>query len=346
MTDPGNMTPRDAVQRYLDNRRPEITDGTYSSYYYRLKLFVEWCERDGLSEVQEITGWVIDEYRASRAAKGIETNTLHNEMETLEQFCDYLERIEAVDSGLAGRVDIPDVPKDERSRDKLLETEDAKRLLEGFRSSEQHYGSKLHVLLELAWHTGARLGALRALDLRDVDLKENYIKFVHRPETETSLKKKRNGERMVSLLPAVSRVLGQYIKERPDVHDEYGRQPLFVTAHQGRPSENAIRSWMYQATFPCQFFDCPHGKDPSTCEFRNYTRASGCPSSRSPHHVRTGSITWHRDRGLPPEITANRVNAAVDTIEEYYDKASQREAMENRRRPHIEKLSLSDHAEN
>ena len=346
MTDPGEMTPRDAVQRYLDNRRPEITDGTYSSYYYRLKLFVEWCEREGVAQVQQIDGWTIDEFRADRAAKGIESSTLHNEMETLEQFCDYLERIEAVDEGLAGRVDVPDVPKDERSRDKMLEPDDAKRLLEGFRSSERHYASKFHVLLELAWHTGARLGALRALDLRDIDLEEDFIKFVHRPETGTSLKKKRNGERMVSLLPEVTDVLSQYIRERSDVHDDYGRQPLLITAHRGRPSENAIRSWMYQATFPCRFSDCPHGKDPSTCEFRNYTSASGCPSSRSPHHVRTGSITWHRDRGLPPEITANRVNAAVDTIEEYYDKASQREAMENRRRPHIEKLSLKENVEN
>ena len=51
MTDPGEMTPRRAVSRYLDQRRPEISDGTYSTYRYRLKLFVEWCQSVGIGTV-------------------------------------------------------------------------------------------------------------------------------------------------------------------------------------------------------------------------------------------------------------------------------------------------------
>lgn len=345
MGDPGTMTPRQAVDRYLDNRRPEITRESYSTYYYRLKLFVEWCELEGIAQVQEIDGWTIDQFRAERAAHGLATSTLHNEMETIEQFAGYLERIEAVDDGLADRVDVPDVPQDERSREKKLDPGDGVALIREYRSNEREYGSKFHVLLELAWHTGARLGALRSLDLRDVDTEENYIEFVHRPETGTPLKKKRNGERMVSLLPEVADVVEHFVQhERVDAHDEQGRQPLFVTVHGTRPSENSIRSWMYQATFPCRFFACPHGHDTATCEFKNYTRASNCPSSRAPHHVRTGSITWHRDRGWPPEAVAKRVNASISTIEEYYDKASRRQEMENRRRPHLSKLGVTTDA--
>lgn len=342
---PGKLTPREAVSRYLDNRRPELTKESYSTYYYRLKLFVDWCEAQGINEVGDLDGWILDEYRAKRASKDLSSNTIHNEMETLGQFADYLDRIGAVEGNLADTVDVPDVPSDERSRDKMLKPEDAERLLTGYRESDE-YGSKFHTLVELAWHTGARLGAIRGLDLRDLDLDEDYVRFAHRPETETPLKKKRKGERMVSLLPEVSDVVRRYLRDRPQTNDEHGRQPLFVTTQGRRPSENAIRSWMYQATFPCRVWDCPHGKNPKTCEYRTYTSASKCPSSRSPHHVRTGSITWHRDRGIPPEVTANRVNAAVETIEEYYDKANQREAMENRRRPHIEKLGISNDVEN
>lgn len=345
MPTPGKLTPRRAVDRYLDNRRPEITEESYSSYYYRLKLFVDWCEREGISEVQQLDGWIIDEYRAHRAAEGLTTSSLHNEMETLEQFVGYLERIEAVDAGLADRVDVPEVPRDQRSREKKLDPDDALSLLREYRSTESEYGTKYHLLLELGWHTGARLGALRGLDLQDINADENYVEFVHRPETDTPLKKKTSGERMVSLLPEVVDVIEYHIDhERVDAHDDHGRQPLFVTAHDSRPSENSIRSWMYQATFPCRFFGCPHGHDIPTCDFKNYTRSSNCPSARAPHHVRTGSITWHRDRGWPPEALANRVNASMETIEEYYDKASRRDAMENRRRPHLSKLGLSTDA--
>lgn len=342
MTNPERFTPREAVDRYLNNRRPEITRETYSTYYYRLKIFVEWCERKGIAEVQDIDGWAIDEYRSDRAAHGVTASSLHNEMESVEQLVGYLERIEAVEEGLADRVDVPDVPQDERSREKKLDPEDAVALLQEYRSSEQEYGSKYHLLLELAWHTGARLGALRSLDLRDIDIEENFVEFNHRPETRTPLKKKTNGERMVSVLPEVSNVIQYYIRnERIDDHDEEGRQPLFVTVHGSRPSKNSIRSWMYQATFPCRFFSCPHGYDPASCDFKTYTRSSNCPSSRAPHHVRTGSITWHRDRGWPPDAVAERVNASIETIEEYYDKASRRERMENRRRPHLTKLGLT-----
>lgn len=63
-------------------------------------------------------------------------------------------------------------------------------------------------------------------------------------------------------------------------------------------------------------------------------------SSRSPHHIRTGSITWHRDRGVPKEVTAERANASEGIVDVFYDKASKRERMDFRRRPHLDKLEI------
>ena len=333
------MTPREAWQRYLDGRRTEITDESASTYHYRLKLFVEWCEENEVETVSELTGWVLDQYENSRSGEGVAATTLHNEMETLQSFVEYLERIEAVDDGLADRVNIPDVPDDEKSRETKLETDRAIALLQHYRSSEQA-GYRNHALLEVAWHTGARLGGIRALDLRDFDASEQLLEFVHRPETETPLKNKRHGERVVALRDGVAKTLRQYIQsERWDKHDDHGRQPLF-TSTQGRPSTNTMRAWMYAATFPCVRGPCPHGHDPETCEFRSHTHASKCPSARAPHHVRTGSITWHQDRGVPREVTAERVNASQNVIDRYYDKATKRERMELRRRPHLEKLEI------
>ncbi|ELZ16320.1 XerC/D-like integrase [Natrinema thermotolerans DSM 11552] len=337
---PSNLTPRKAWHRYLNSRRTELTEETASTYHYRLKLFTEWCEDNGIETVAELDGWLLDQYESFRAGQGIASTTIHNEMETLKSFVEYLERIEAVDDDLGERVNVPDIPRGERSRETKLSADRAIPLIQNYRNDETLSGTRSHALLETAWHTGARLGGLRSLDLRDFNREERTLEFVHRPETDTPLKNKNNGERIVGISEQVSKTIVEYIQsDRWDKHDENGRQPLF-TSMQGRPSSNTVRIWMYMATFPCLHEECPHGYEKAACEFRCHSKSSQCPSSRAPHHVRTGSITWHRDRGVPKEVTENRVNASQDVIDEYYDKASRQERMEQRRRPHLHKLDI------
>lgn len=337
---PSELSPRDAFERYVDRRRTEITAGSASTYYYRLKLWAEWCEQHGIEHVGELSGWTFEQYEATRAGEDVAVSTLHNEMETLKTHVEYLERIEAVEAGLAAKVNVPEVPEGEKSRDTKLTTDDALAQIQFYRSNENTFGTRHHVFLELAWHTGARLGALRGLDLRDYNRRERYVEFVHRPQTDTPLKNKRHGERMVKLLPEVCTAVDAYIwTHRWDKHDNFGRQPLLASL-QGRPARNTVRVWSYEATFPCLRGPCPHGHEPASCEFKSHNHASKCPSSRAPHHIRTGSITWHRDRGYPKEATAERVNASQEVIDRFYDKATKYDEMELRRGPHLEKLKL------
>jgi len=315
ISDPANLSPRQAVHRYLDRRQSELTDDSISTYYYRLRLWFQWAEDNGVETVSELNGWIFEQYESHRSGMGIAPSSLHNEMETLKDHIAYLERIEAVEDGVAEKVHVPDVPEKDRSRDEKLSTARARELLSHYRSTDESYGTRFHVLLELAWHTGARLGAIRGLDLRDFDPEEGYVEFVHRPHTDTPLKNKTNGERLVSLRKPVVRAIQAYIwHHRNDVHDDHGRSPL-LTSLQGRPSVNTVRTWMYLGTHPCVSGECPHGYEKASCKFRSHTHASKCPSSRSPHHVRTGSISWHRDRGVPKEVTGERVNASEDVIE-------------------------------
>jgi site-specific recombinase XerD len=339
---PEDLSPREAWESYVDQRQTETTDQSQATYYYRLKLWVEWCEEQGVEQVGDLSGWTLEQFRSHRSGEGIAPTTLRGEMQTLKNFVEYLERIEAVDKDLAEKVKVPEVPEGQESDDTRLTTDEAYRLINYYRESPTESGSLSHAFLELVWHTGARLGAIRALDVRDYHSEEQYVEFVHRPEQGTPLKNKSNGERLVSLRRAVCDGLDAYIQnERWNKHDEYGRQPLFASA-QGRPSRNTVRVWMYHATLPCIYGPCPHGHDPETCEFTDYNQASKCPSSRSPHQVRTGSITWHRNRGVPKEVTRTRVNASERVIDQHYDKAEARDRMELRRRPHLEKLDFED----
>ncbi|MFB6192428.1 MAG: tyrosine-type recombinase/integrase [Haloarculaceae archaeon] len=338
--DPREMPPREAMQRWINQLKTGKSAETVETYYYRLKLFVEWAEGQGIAAVSDLDGWTLDSYENARLGEDIAPTSLQNEMKTLKRWLAYLERVEAVDDGLSEKVHIPEVPETAQSDEEMLDPEDAIPLLQHYRSTPAVYGTTEHAWLELAWHTGARMGGLRALDVRDYDSDDRLVEFVHRPETETPLKNKRDGERPVAFPAVVADVLDRYVEyHRHDRHDDHGRQPLFAS-QSGRPATNTMRVWSYRATFPCLHSECPHGKVPETCEFKSYHQASKCPSSRSPHKIRTGSITWQRDLGFPPEVVAERVNASVEVIEQYYDHASARERLEQRRRPYIEQMAF------
>jgi site-specific recombinase XerD len=338
--DPSGLSPREAVERYLRRRRADATDASVKSWKYRLKLFVEWLEGIGIERVDEIRGYDVDEYYGLRSGK-VEPSTLEGEMHTLRSFLEYLEQIEAAED-VADSVHIPDVDDDDRSSDESLDAVEAIPLLRHYRSSDNGRGSRAHAFLELAWYTGARQGGLRAIDVRDLHVDEQYVDIRHRPETGTPLKNKSHGERPVALPEVVVDVLEEYrAGERYDVVDDHGRAPLLASA-KGRPGPNTIRAWSYLATQPCLHSACPHGRERTSCEYVDYTHASKCPSSRSPHPIRSGSITWQLDLGIPPAVVAERVNASTDIIKQHYDAASPRERMEKRRRPFVDELNLND----
>lgn len=350
-SDPAEMEPGAAAERYLRRRSPDSTEQSIDGWYYRLKLFVEWCQGVGIETVGELCGYDIDEYYEKRSAE-VAPSTLEGEMWTLKTYCEFLEDIGGVEKGLAETVRIPNLDAEDRSSDTKLATDDALALLQHHRQVDALYATRQHVLLELLWLTGARQGGLRALDLRDVYLDENpYVDFRHRPTTGSPLKNKTRGERPVALTDEVADTIQTYIEtNRFDVRDEYGRQPLLASTN-GRPTPNTLRVWTYMATLPCIQGPCPHGKEPDSCDWNNYTHASKCPSSRSPHQVRTGAITWMLNRGWPPEDVAERVNASVKTIEDHYDKADLDELrrrkldrMESRRRHLVDDLDIDAEA--
>lgn len=185
--------------------------------------------------------------------------------------------------------------------------------------------------MAVLWHTGIRLGTLRVIDLEDIDLEDGYFQLRHRHDTSTPLKNGKAAERMIAIGPTYCEMLGEYIEHnRPDVFDDYGREPLLTTSH-GRMSEGTIREIVYRVTQPCEFGECPHENDPLSCEFRTHNQRAGCPSSRSPHGIRRGSITHHLRTGVPLEVVADRMNASKVVLALHYDKRTELERMERRR---------------
>lgn len=327
-----DISPREASDRFLARRAQTQTDKTVRSYQNRLTEFVRWCEEERIDSMADVTGWDLDQFQAYREQQGVSPATVRGQMMAVRQLIKYCIQIEAVDPDLLDKLQIPKLTKEQATNDEQLDAEDADALLSYYRNSRRKYGKQRHAYLEVLWHTGARMGGVSALDLRDFDPDQQSLEFRHRPETDTPLKNKSEGERIVGVPEAVVDVLDEYInRNRIEKRDDHGRQPLF-SCRQGRPSDTTYRSWCYIGTQPCLHTECPHGRERHGCSYTKRGQGSKCPSSRSPHAVRTGSITWQLSRGAPIELVAERVNAKPATIRRYYDKADQQERFEERRR--------------
>lgn len=339
---PPQRTIWEAIDRFLKRRKTEMTERTIRSDKSRLVDFADWCADRDVTTMDEVTPWLLDEYDLDLRDRDLAATTIKSKLTTLRVFLKYCARTDLVDDDLPNAIDTPSLEADEESSDERLEASDAKAALSFFRDSNAYFGVPMHAFLELAWHTAARVGAIRGLDLGDYNADDQYVHFRHRPSEGTPLKNKREGERIVGLTDHVCAALDTYIaRERSERRDDEGREPLFC-GRQGRLSFSSIRGWSYRATQPCLWTACPHGRRRATCEYTQRTHASKCPSSRSPHRIRTGSITWQLNSGLDIETVATRVNANPDTIRRYYDAATQTEEFEERRRDVEARLDISN----
>lgn len=338
--DPGDLSPSTLAERYLDRRRIDAADETIRTYEKRLEHVCNWCRENDIEQIGELSGWHIDQFETSRRGDDVAPSTLKGELVALRQLLKYAARLDAVDQDLPNKVDIPNLSKADERDETALETADATALLSYFRESRREYGTPHHAALEVFWNTGCRLGGLRALDVGDFHREEMFLLFQHRPETGTPLKNNEDGERAVAISEEVRDALAYYVdRERPEKRDEQGREPLFC-CYQGRPSRSTVRAWTYYATQPCWHSPCPHGEEPQQCEYRLRNQRSKCPSSRSPHQIRTGSITWQLNSGIPLEVVAERVNASPGIIALHYDVAREIEKMQKRRRDDVAKLDI------
>ncbi|WP_253738014.1 tyrosine-type recombinase/integrase [Halohasta salina] len=345
MSDAPDLSPQEAVDRWLDRASLDRAAQTIAGYRGQLRHFVRWANSEGIDSVAQLDPWDIETFETHRRGNDLAAITLRNELGTLRQLLDYCARIGVVDDELPESIELPKVSADDQTDETILEPHRAKSLLDVYRNGDEDY-PRGHAFLELAWYTGARMGGLRGLDLGDVDFQEGFVRFRHRPETGTPLKNAYDGERVVGISQPVVDALTDYVAEdRPDVTDDHGRQPLFATMH-GRISLNVLRTSCYYATIPCRFRSCPHGKDRDSCDWTTQADASKCPSSRSPHQIRSGSITWQLDRGLRADVVAERVNASVEIIEQHYDQASDLAAYERRREKHLSKLGFQTEDDN
>lgn len=328
---PESIDPHEAVDLYLKDRKPEVTESTYRNHKYHLKRFLEWCEKSGFDDMSDMTGKRIYEYKIHRRDTGdINEVTLSNQLSTFRVFLRFCESLNFVAEGTADSVMMPDIAPGEDAKDVAIDVETGNQILDYLKRFE--YGTLRHALFYFLWHTGVRTGTAQSLDLDDYHPDEYYIEVHHRPDTGTRLKNKKAGEREINLEAELCTVLDDFIQiHRPDATDEHGREPLFATP-KGRIHRQSIQKHIYAVTRPCHYSgECPHGRDIQDCEARTLNTACKCPSSVSPHPIRRSAITAHLNSDVPKEIVSDRVDVSTGVLDKHYDARTESEKREQRR---------------
>lgn len=324
-TDPNDLEPLDpetGVDLYLDHKATNCTKSTVQNHRYRTKPFLEWCNKQGIDNLNDLSGRDIQEYRLWRSNQGdINALTLRMQMSTLRVFLKWAGSMEAVPEDLYTKVMVPRVERGERHRDEMLGAEDAKEILQYLSTYE--YASKEHLLLALLWETGIRIGAANSIDLEDIDFEGQCIDLVHRPDQGTTLKNGKSGERLVAITSDLTEMIEDYVGiKRWDVTDEEDREPL-LTTRQGRMCRGTMRRIVYRITAPCYLDD--------TCPDCRAEYDEKCGEAVSPHAIRRGSITHFLSKDVPVEVVSDRTNVSRKVLDEHYDRRTEEMKLEQRR---------------
>ena len=331
------ITPAEAKEMYLAQRRDEVAESTLQAHHYRLKQFIQWCESTGLTNLNNLSARGIHKYRLHRKETDNLTKvTIRTQLSTIRVFLQFLESIDGVEQGLHEKMLIPTIGSGEGTRDRMLDSDSAEAMLKYL--DQYEYASKTHALLTVLWATGCRMGGAHSLDVDDFDPDAQSLAFRHRPEQGTRLKNKQSGERLCALSADAANVLEDYIAvNRKKVADDDGRRPLFTT-RSGRMHKSNIRGVVYAATRPCAYGqDCPHDREPESCEATSYKNARKCPSSISPHDIRRGALTHLLKEDVPKDVVSDRANVGRDVLDKHYNQMTEEEKMEQRRE-YLDKL--------
>ena len=327
----------DAVEQYLSYREHELSQATLQGHNYRLSHLPRWAaDRDDIADTADLTPRSLFEYRQWRQQDGdLNIVSVHTQMSTVRTFIKTCEQMGIVAPDLHSSVPVPS-PDGADERESLLDAERAGTIREYL--SRYQYASFDHVLFELLWSTGMRVGSARSIDVSDVDCTAAQLRLRHRPDSDTPLKNGQRGERSIALPSDVVSACRDYLDaRRPDAVETTAdgrREPFFVREEgRGRPSKTTLRRAVYRLTQPCLHSECPHGTSPDECDAAGYTsRPSGCPSIRSPHDIRRGSITTYLRDDVPVAAIRDRSNVSETVLDKHYDVRSESEKAEQRRK--------------
>lgn len=139
------IEPRHALEMSLTDRENNVSEATPYSHRSRLGHFIRWCEGKQTTNLNELTGWQLHEFRLHRGEDSdLATTTEKIQMDTLRVFVRWLDSVDGVETDLHRKVLSPTLSDGDNVRDERLEPERATVILEYLQKFS--YASRPHVV--------------------------------------------------------------------------------------------------------------------------------------------------------------------------------------------------------
>jgi len=317
--------PMDVVlDQFREKKLEEV--GSTGQYKRKLNYLQTYLEDEVRIETSDdLTSEDVERYDTWRKYESLSRDepladtTLRDDMYLFREFIQYLIEHRMAPVRFEKSVQIPEIDykEGEGVDEKQLDPEIAKAALDYLRKYE--YAGIEHVSMELMCQSGPRKGGLIGRDVSDFDYEDRVLQY--ETQETTPLKNDEGSEREITLYGDVPEIIQDYLKDqrRAETDDE-GREPL-LSKGDGRMSPSTLQKIAYKWTRPCKVgLGCPHDRDPEDCEAaQKNNSAFKCPSSRSPHHIRTGYITDQKNRGVSAEGVEQRCDVSPRVQKLHYD---------------------------
>jgi site-specific recombinase XerD len=317
--------PMDEVLEDFGDDKLEEVDST-GQYERKLNYLRTYLEDEACVETSDdLTSEDVEGYKKWRKYESLSRDeplartTLRDDMYLFREFIQYMIEHRMAPARFEKRIEIPEIDYEsgEGVDKKKLDPEIAKAALEYLRKYQ--YADVEHVSMELMCQSGPRKGGLIGRDVPDFDYEERILQY--ETQETTPLKNDEGSEREISLYGETPEIIQDYLEnQRPAETDEEGREPL-LTKGDGRISPSMLQKIAYMWTRPCEVgLGCPHDRDPDDCEAaQKNNSAYKCPSSRAPHHIRTGYITDQKNRGVSADGVQQRCDVSPRVQDLHYD---------------------------
>lgn len=326
------MHPRKARRLFLKNKRGEIKKSAARAYEYPTEHFIGFLQERGVESMRNVDGYLIEKWKAKRQDE-VAPATYKDSVKKIKTFIGFCERSNFIPHGTFDAIETPSIKTSEQVSNEQVNAQEASGLLEFL--DTYHYATRQHLLVKLLWETGARISGAIALDVDDIQTiytDEYVVDFVNRPESDTPLKNDTESERRVTITADLYGLIEDYKAiHRADVTDEYGREPLLVTETQRLYRQRAYKNFTGLSR-PCVYANtCPHQREIEQCESaQRKSQAFGCPSSKSLHPIRRGSITYHLNNGWPKQKVSERCDVSTTVLKKHYNEQTKEDERQQR----------------
>ncbi|MGI6318690.1 MAG: site-specific tyrosine recombinase XerD [Firmicutes bacterium] len=195
-----------------------LAKNTLESYQRDLKKYLQFLNRQGITDFNETSKKIILEYIAEQKKNGLAVSTLTRNLASIRSFYQFLLQEQIIQENPAGELESP---KAEKKLPTVLSLKDIELLLDQ-PQPRGNIGMRDKAMLELLYATGIRVSELVSLNLDNVNLKMGFLKC----------EGKGNKERIVPLGSVAIKSLQEYLQNgRSKLLKQKDEKALFVNQH-------------------------------------------------------------------------------------------------------------------